>query len=616
MPARRSSSKSPVPVRRTQSPKSRGTRSKKTVPVTSTPPVEASVVRSIVDRMIDLFRLLPVEQRLVRWLETHPGPTEVGQVASELGVETSELCALLSPAGVLRGRALVEVSGEADLAFPAPQDTLQLARGLLLPATWGDAASSLPIALPGLWYLAAPAPGTSWAHELVGEKSPAAIGDLVKDHFVAQVPILGFVGQVKAEQDVGLAQALRSRLQRPVAVLDASALQGVSVTQLWRALRALRRDCDVRGCILLVMDAQKLGGSWRAVAHPRAPGQTAPILLTSPDALPTLGRPAEIWPACTPFAIVQSVLRNPAAPLLPSAAATTASGQAGLAASAVEDEDGTTVAKRDEARRQAAIDAARAMGRPIPRELTDGARATPAASPVTTGSQAPVAMQASAGSPSQAAAARPAAPPSVPAVAPAGASAGPRAVNPRLAAALAAAGLPPPGSTRYQEPGHVPPANSAVAAPPAPAQAAAPAQAPAQATPTGTDGAMAASTAPTVAAQSEAPAVAGAEDFSEDPPALPLEAEAPLEEVIKVARTTSNRTQRIELMKRLFGAKHPGVIHLFRSNLATPSALVNAVAADGMSSVFGPSWNRTRGIAPPLQPPRTDDGGRGPGGAF
>ena len=89
VPARRSSSKSPVPVRRTQSPKSRGTRSKKTVPVTSTPPVEASVIRSIVDRMIDLFRLLPAEQRLVRWLETHPGPTEVGQVASELGVETS-----------------------------------------------------------------------------------------------------------------------------------------------------------------------------------------------------------------------------------------------------------------------------------------------------------------------------------------------------------------------------------------------------------------------------------------------------------------------------------------------------------------------------------------------
>jgi hypothetical protein len=108
----------------------------------------------------------------------------------------------------------------------------------------------------------------------------------------------------------------------------------------------------------------------------------------------------------------------------------------------------------------------------------------------------------------------------------------------------------------------------------------------------------------------------GAEAGEEEQPALPLDAAAPLDELIRVARMTPNNAQRSELLRKLAGARAPAVIQLFRSNLGSTHAGVRSAAEAGMESVFGSNWNRSRPIPPPTQPPRSDDNGRGPGGAF
>jgi hypothetical protein len=88
------------------------------------------------------------------------------------------------------------------------------------------------------------------------------------------------------------------------------------------------------------------------------------------------------------------------------------------------------------------------------------------------------------------------------------------------------------------------------------------------------------------------------------------------EELVRVARITPNQLQRAELLRKLSGKKSPQVIQLFRTNTQSSHPLVRAAAEEGMSSIFGANWNRTRAISPPVQPPRSDDNGRGPGGAF
>ena len=102
----------------------------------------------------------------------------------------------------------------------------------------------------------------------------------------------------------------------------------------------------------------------------------------------------------------------------------------------------------------------------------------------------------------------------------------------------------------------------------------------------------------------------------DDQPPLPLADDANLDELIRVTRTTPNQLQRAELLRKLSGKKDPRVIQLFRANAQSPHPAVRAAAEEGMASLFGATWNRTRAIPPPVQPPRSDDGSRGPGGAF
>ena len=107
-----------------------------------------------------------------------------------------------------------------------------------------------------------------------------------------------------------------------------------------------------------------------------------------------------------------------------------------------------------------------------------------------------------------------------------------------------------------------------------------------------------------------------ASDDAPDGPPLPLSEDAKLDEVINVAKITPNNSQRCELLRRLEGAKSPLVIALFRMFVSHSHPGVRAAAEAGMASLFGANWNRARSIAPPAQPPRSEDNGRGPGGAF
>ncbi|MFO0574204.1 MAG: hypothetical protein U1A78_09410 [Polyangia bacterium] len=524
----------------------------------------------------------------------------VRRLAQAVACDELQLIARLAPEGPLRRHALVEVDAEAELGFLRPSDALQAARGLALWCRGAlDEAGLLAAQLPGLGLLPTPPPETAWAAELRAEKPPAALLELVRERLVAPHPVLLALSGCSPEAALALAQAARLRLQRPVLVLDGAALQGWPLPQLVPALRRLRRDADLRGAALVISEAPLLGAAVRALCAPRSVGQTAPVVLCGSGSVALPAVPALVTAGEVALVPTTAALRAPApaSPAPTGAAAGTATG-----AAAAEPEDPAVLASREEARRRAALDAARAMGRPIPADLLGAvsAPAVPAAAapvrpaPSPTPSPTPPPAAAAPAEPSRPA---PAAAP-VSSEAPAG-----RPRNPRLAAALAKAGLPPVGSAAHaslragDEPPDEPPPPRA-APPPAP-EPVRPVSAAAPAAPS--------------AAPEAAPAV---DESADEQPPIPLEDDAPFDEVLRVARTTPNPTQRIALLRRLEGAKSPAVIQLFRQFITNAHPGVRAAAEAGMSSLFGPNWNRARAIAPPVQPPRSDDGGRGPGGAF
>lgn len=593
-------------------------------------------------RVAELFRLNEAELRVLQALLHSSTEKTVFALAAELVLPLPQLLSLLAPEGVLRGRALVELSDAAALGWALPSDVVHAGRGLALTLTTARQAShgvderTLFLAtLPGLSYLPAPAVETPWVHDRVptagaerwSEKLPATLVDLLREHGTAPQPALLNLGGLQGEQLIALAQVARQRHQRPVVTLDGSALAGWPQPLVAQALRRLRRDTDLRGAILLLHDVRALGSAWRAALLPRPSGQTAPLFVASDlPALPLGALPSGLRDEAA-WNVVSVTLRPQP---LPSPAAQTApaiSAAPGADASD-ENEDPAVAASRQEARRQAAIDAARAMGRPIPKELltpTPVAKPTPTTTaPTATATARPSTTPEAAAPPSTPPASKPAAsPPPSPAVD----AAARRAMNPRLAAALAAAGLPPPGSDAYT--------NSEYAQRRAAARAAAAAEREAALTPASVPAATTHASAPAevaavavaapattqdspadVTTTQSTPAQTAAPAQAEEGAPLPMEAEAPLEELIRVARTTPNSAQRVELLRKLTGARHSAVIQLFRTFVSSPHPGVREAAEGGMSSLFGPNWNRSRNIAPPTQPPRTDDGGRGPGGAF
>lgn len=600
----------------------------------SASPQPVSVGGTLPVRLIDLYKLSESEQRIVLALLAARAQVSVADLAVQLALPVSQLLSLLAPEGVLRSCALVELPDSAELGWALPQDAISVSRGLHplvsgegMTVAAADDKAPLVSLLPGLSSLAAPPPDLAWAKELPAtqpnDRATSAIADVVREQLVAPQAVLLSLGGCSLEQVPVLAQQVRLRLQRPVLTLDGAALAGWPLPLLVPALRRLRRDSDLRGAVLIVHEARALGGALRALLRPRPHAQTAPVVLVSdgaplvPGALPPSPRGEPAW------TVASQSLRGTA----PASQPASSSGTAGPGADSRDDsEDPAVSASRQEARRQAAIDAARAMGRPVPKELTNppAPAAAAAASPARTApaaTPAPTAIPSSGPPPGKMAAPPASAPAPVPAPAPAPANeAAPRrAPNPRLAAALAAAGLPPVGSEQYrggeppsrrpgsaaESPAASAPRESAVAAPPAPVAA-----------PPAPVAAPTAPTDPVIPETAQGAASPAAPLEEDDSPPLPLEAEAPVEEVVRVARATGNQAQRLELLRKLTGARHSHVIALFRSFVQSPHPAIREAAEGGMSAIFGPNWNRSRQIAPPVQPPRSDDNGRGPGGAF
>lgn len=538
---------------------------------------------SLPTRLIELFNLREAEQRVLQALlaDGSAGLT-LRELAGAAQVEVLRLISDLLPQGTLRRHALVEVDADAELGCLRPADRVRPARGLELLCSASSPLSAEPTLiaeqLPGLLLLQPPPPDTAWAEELRTEKPPPQLMELAREKLAAPHPVLLGLSGASPEAALQLALAARLRLQRPVLFLDGAALAGWPIAQLAAALRRVRRDADLRGAALVVSEAGQLGSSVRALCCPRPAGQTAPVVLCGAG---TVALPGALPPA----ARGEAALVPTVASLRPAAAA---SGAAAPAAAGTESEDPAVLASRDEARRRAAVDAARAMGKPIPADLL-AAASPPAPVPAT-----PVAA------PRPAAAAPAPAPKPVPPSASAEPAPEPvgRPRNPRLAAALAKAGLPPIGAAGHaqvREP--APEAEPASRAEPAPAPAHAPELTP----------------APPAPPPSSEPPV---EVPAEDQPPLPLDDEPSLDDTLRVVRTTPNNAQRMSLLQRLAGAKSPAVIQIFRQFVTNPHPGVRAAAEAGMASIFGPNWNRTRAIAPPVQPPRSDDSGRGPGGAF
>jgi len=550
-------------------------------PVAAAPPLP--------QRLIDLFRLSDWEQQVLCLLLRHSGPLSVAELAEQLELELAETLALLGREGTLRARGLIEVAEQAGFGWLLPADLVQLGRGLHL---WCNDAGRPPIddsALfaghaPGTSHVPAPLPDGAFSQEPRGDKRTAAIAETVWEPLGTAQAVLLWLGGVGAEQLGPLVQAVRARLQRPVVCVEAACLASWPVSQLEPAMRRLRRDADLRGAAVVVADVKLLNSAWRALCHPRPVGQTAPVILCSNDAPSPLGRPPQGAAGETALLPATASLTRPAPP------ASTAKPETGAA------EDPAVLASREEARRRAALDAARAMGRPIPPELLEATRAPAQAAPPAEPAPKP-----------QPQALRPqaaAAPPTAPVA---------RAPNPRLAAALAKAAQSDDDGADYE------PDESAWSRSTPPATPQPPAPAPAAAAPVTAAPPTSAVLPPAPPAEPLPAAAATALDFSgqdDDQPPLPLEEGASLDEVIRVARATPNNSQRIRILQELASKRSPAVIQLLRAHLGSPHPGVRAAAEAGMVTLFGANWNRSRPIPPPVQPPRSDDGGRGPGGAF
>ena len=83
----------------------------------------------------------------------------------------------------------------------------------------------------------------------------------------------------------------------------------------------------------------------------------------------------------------------------------------------------------------------------------------------------------------------------------------------------------------------------------------------------------------------------------------------------RVAASSPSAAQRIELLKGLAGIKTAAVVAALRHNARSEHVALREVAEGMMAALFGPAWNKSRAISPPVQSPPSDDGGRGPHGA-
>jgi hypothetical protein len=487
-----------------------------------------------------------------------------------LGLGGREVEDLLAADGRLRAHALLAVE-DVPGAWPEASSEVALGTGLGL---WLSSASAAENSLPRLGL------GVEWiAPPAERPVLVDALAQLVRDDLVDVVARWVAVGGARAGDAAAIARSLAWRLRRPCLMLEGQALAALDFASRWELLAVARRESDLHDAPLIIDGAEALGLGWRALAVQPAPGRTlpAPIVLLAEGAA-LVGRP---HPTFALREVQFAPVAVPAAPPPAAGAPTETAAPAAPATPATPNEDAFEVV-----RRQAALDAARAMGRPIaiPREQLPGRAVVPRAMVEAAGGVMVPRPEGAVPPPA----------PSTPVHAPPANRSEPPAPAP-----VETTSSPPAEPVRSAEP-PAPAPMMAAAAPPAPPLSA---------------------TQETAASEPEPAAAPPARPDGPDPaealPYIEVPADAAVNDLIRLIPLAGNPRQRAELLRRLYTAKgNTQVAALLRAYTKSDHEAVRLAAEEGMAIFFGPNWNRSRPIPKPVQPPRSDDGGRGPHGAF
>jgi hypothetical protein len=463
------------------------------------------------------------------------GAFTVAVAADALGQPLDDLLAQGAP---LRRHALVTL----DTAGPALATSV-----LKLGAAVGPRLDGTPLPLDEF------APGVR-AFQDATDRFPAGakVAELVKERIVSLEALFATIDGCPRREALALGAAAAKRFSRPLVTVDGEVLAGLR--ESWELLAAVRREADLEGAVLLVVQAAALGEGWRALMAPPPAQPLRPVLIIVADAL----RTREVT-------LVDGLRHQPL--VLNGVTAV---------------EKAPEPAKEDpyeQIRRQAQRDADKAMGiyRPEP--------------------SIPVA----------------AAPPLEPArVEPPKVEAKPepaRVEPPKVEAKPEPAKAEPPKVEAKPE---APKVEAAAEEKPKKRRSkkamehfgADPADAPAP------EAKIEAKPEAKVEAPQEAksePAADEAEKLNPNAPFLPVPDKATPDQLAMIARTSKNPQQRLEILEAIKGVKNPQVVLAMRDNARSADPKIRLLAETVMASFFGPNWNRTRPVPKPVQPPQSED---------
>ena len=95
--------------------------------------------------------------------------------------------------------------------------------------------------------------------------------------------------------------------------------------------------------------------------------------------------------------------------------------------------------------------------------------------------------------------------------------------------------------------------------------------------------------------------------IADDQPRLELPPDANRDLLARAAMQSPSAAQRAEILERLAGVKSPSFVAALRHNVRSEHPVLREVAERLMAQLFGPAWNRSRPIQPPVQPPPSDE---------
>ncbi len=519
------------------------------------------------------------------------GALTVGKLREVVG-EAAD--AKLAPGAKLRRRGLLIVEDGWLGGAAAP---VRLGAGLAQRLD-GEAASTAALG-PGARRIPAGADG--WHDRF---PATARVAELVREQLAMAPELLLVVEACGRREAIALAAASARTFKRGVILLDGEALAQLPGAAF--LLAAARRDADLDGDLLVILQAGALGEAWRAAAPEPAEGAKSATFVVLADS------------TRVPDVALDEGLAAHAVVWQSTAVAVATGAVASAAAKPKQDEDGF-----DYIRQLAVRDAERALGvirkpEPPKREVQV------AANPGSVG-QGPVAADTTKSditnsdiTKSYNPAAPPSANPANASAASANAAAAPTehrpqfaATNPVNAAQTAPAQPATPGEkpkvTRRSKKGMLHFGDPSAEAP-RPAPVAAPTPQPVAPPPP-------AITTTTATADSTA-ASPKAGDAASTAPYVDVPADAAPDVLARIAATCPNPNQRIELIYKMGGMKTSSVVASLRANAKSEHTGVRGAAEAVMAAMFGPDWNRTRAVPKPVQPPRSDDKDRGPPGGF